>query len=151
MPGAMQGWLEGFYLWVKALHIIFVIFWMAGLFMLPRFFAYHLEEGLAGTQHALWQVRQQALINIILTPSMLLSWFFGLALMLHIGFETGFWLIFKLVLVFALSGFQGFLMRCHKNLARGQSKISAKTFRLLNEVPGILIIIIVPLVLIKPF
>jgi protoporphyrinogen IX oxidase len=147
----MTGWLGSAYLYIKALHIIFVIFWMAGLFMLPRFFAYHLEEGLASVQHTRWQTREKALLRIILTPSMLLSWLFGVLLLVHIGFDSGMWLSLKLFLVLLLTGFQGFLTRCHKDLAEQKSKFTAKTFRLLNEIPGVMILLIVPLVLLKPF
>jgi protoporphyrinogen IX oxidase len=145
------GWLGGAYLWIKALHVIVVIFWMAGLFMMPRFFAYHHETAAGGPEDLAWRIREQRLIRIILTPSMLLSWLFGLSLVFHLGWDSGGWLQLKLALVFGLTALHGMCVGWWKKFARGERPLSSKAFRLLNELPTLATIPIVILVIVKPF
>ncbi len=139
------------YLWLKAGHIIFVIFWMAGLFMLPRYFVYHQEAPAGSDEAARWADREQKLLKIILLPSIILVWVLGLALAQSIGAWSQGWFHAKLALVLLLSAYHGYLAGYAKKLARGEHPLSGKTLRLLNEVPGIAAAIIVVLVVVKPF
>ncbi len=145
------GWLGTAYLWMKAAHLIFVIFWMAGLFMLPRFFVYHQEAEPGSAEAIRWISREQRLIKIILNPSIIIVWVLGLALALDVGaFQQG-WFHGKLLIVLVLSGYHGWMTGYARKLAAGQPTLSGKKLRLLNEVPGIAAAIIVILAIIKPF
>jgi putative membrane protein len=149
----MQDVLSVTYYWLKAGHIIFVIFWMAGLFMLPRLFVYHQESDPASPENTKWVDRERKLLKIILTPSIVAVWLFGIALASSPasgGWNQG-WLHAKLLLVFGLSGYHGYLSSYARKLARGERPLSGKQLRLLNEVPGIAVALIVVLVVIKPF
>lgn len=139
------------YYWLKAGHILFVIFWMAGLFMLPRFFIYHQESEVGSREDLAWIERERRLLKIILTPSIAVVWILGLALAFSIGaFEQG-WFYAKLMLVLALSGYHGWMAGYARKLARGERTLADRNLRLLNEVPGIAAALIVILVIIKPF
>ena len=139
------------YIWLKSAHIIFVIFWMAGLFMLPRFFVYHQESAKASEEAAKWVDRESKLIKIILNPSIIIVWVVGLFLAWHIGAMAEGWFHAKLLFVLGLSGYHGWIVGYAKKLARGERKLTGKQLRLLNEVPGIAAAIIVILVVAKPF
>ena len=139
------------YLWLKAGHIIFVIFWMAGLFMLPRYFVYHQEAEPGSPEEAKWIDREQKLLKIILLPSIIVVWVLGLALMSTVGAHTQGWFHAKLLIVLALSGYHGWMSAYAKKLARGERPLQGKALRLINEVPGIAAAIIVILVVVKPF
>ncbi len=147
----MMGWLGNAYPWIKALHLVFVIFWMAGLFMLPRFLVYHQEAGVGSAEARLWIDREKRLIRIILTPAMVLVWLLGLALAAHIGAFAQGWFLAKLALVFALSGYQGWMQAYARKLAQGQAGLSGKALRIANEGPGLAAIVIVILVIVRPF
>lgn len=147
----MIGFLGGAYLWVKAAHVIFVIFWISGLFMLPRFFAYHQEVAPGSSENAIWIDRERRLNAIILNPSMVAVWAFGLALLVSSGAAVEHWFQAKFLVVLILSGYQGWLNAYGKRLARGERRVSGRTMRLLNEVPGIAVVVIVFLVVAKPF
>jgi putative membrane protein len=146
----MIGWLGDAYPWVKALHIIAVIFWMAGLFMLPRFLVYHMASPPGTPEDAHWIDRERRIMHIIINPAMFGVWGFGLALALNIGWAQG-WLLAKIALVFALSGYHGWLSKTRKRFAAGERPYAEKTLRLLNEVPALATILIVALVVIRPF
>ena len=139
------------YLWLKAGHLIFVIFWMAGLFMLPRYFVYHQESAPGSPEEALWVERERKLHTIILGPSIALVWLLGLALAFTIGAWDQGWFHAKLLVVIALSGYHGWLAGYAKKLARGERPLEGKTLRLLNEVPGVAVAVIVILAIVKPF
>ena len=139
------------YLWLKAGHIIFVIFWMAGLFMLPRFFVYHQESAAGSPEEAAWVDRERKLLKIILLPSIIVVWVLGLALAGTLGAWSQGWLHAKMALVLLLSAYHGYLSGYHKKLARGERTLSGKQLRLFNEVPGIAAALIVILVVVKPF
>ncbi len=147
----MQETLSVLYFWLKAGHIIFVIFWMAGLFMLPRLFVYHQEAAPDSPENALWIDRERKLLKIILLPSIIVVWVLGLALAMSIGAFSQGWFHGKLLLVLLLSGYHGYLASYAKKLARGERPVSGKALRLLNEVPGIAAVLIVILVVVKPF
>lgn len=139
------------YLWLKAAHIIFIIFWMAGLFMMPRFFVYHQECAVGSDEDAKWIEREGKLRKIILNPSLIITWILGLSLAYNIGAFTQGWFHAKLLMVLLLTGYHGWMIGYVKKLARGERTMSDKTLRLVNEVPGIAAAIIVILVIIKPF
>lgn len=151
----MIGWLGSAYPWVKAAHLIFVIFWMAGLFMLPRFFVYHQEDGLSGPQAQRWVERETKLKNIILNPALVIVWVLGLMLAANLGLFSGQpglgWLHAKLALVVVLSGFHGWAVGYARRLARGEARLAGRTLRLINEIPGVAVTLIVILVIVQPF
>jgi Predicted membrane protein len=145
------GFLGLAYLWVKAAHVTFVIFWMAGLFLLPRFYVYHHETVVGSPEDRAWIEREARVRSIILTPAMILVWILGLMLAFNVGAWTMGWFHAKLALVIALTGYQGWLGAYGKKLASGQRPLSGKAVRLINEVPGIAAAIIVVLVIVRPF
>jgi len=147
----MQDVLSMIYLWLKAGHIIFVIFWMAGLFMLPRLFVYHQEEAEDSPDNQVWADRERKLLKIILLPSLIVVWVLGIALAIATDAWSQGWLHAKLLLVLGLSGYHGWMSAYAKKLARGQRTLPGKTLRLLNEIPGVAAAIIVILVIVKPF
>jgi putative membrane protein len=139
------------YLWLKAFHVVFVIFWMAGLFMLPRLFVYHQESEPDSPENALWIEREARLLRIILWPSLVLSWVLGLLLAVSVAAFVEGWFHAKLAAVLGLSLYHLWLASYHKALARGERRLSGKQLRLLNEVPGLAAIVIVILVIVRPF
>ncbi|MCJ2182207.1 CopD family protein [Novosphingobium sp. 1949] len=147
----MEQILQTTYLWLKAGHIIFVIFWMAGLFMLPRYFVYHQESEPGSAEEARWVDREAKLRKIILTPSIVMVWVFGVALASAMGFWSEPWLHAKLLFVLALSAYHGWLVSYAKKLAKGERAMSGKALRMLNEVPGLVAVVVVILVVVKPF
>lgn len=143
--------LLSIYPWIKAGHVIFVIFWMAGLFMMPRFYVYHQETDPGSAEEARWVDREAKLRKIILTPSLIMVWVFGILAATAMGWWGQGWLHAKLLFVLGLSGYHGWLVGYGKKLARGQRPYSGKALRLLNEVPGLAAVVIVILVVVKPF
>jgi protoporphyrinogen IX oxidase len=150
----MTGFLGGAYLWVKAFHIIFVIFWMAGLFLLPRYLIHH-QEALGTPQAADWVKREAMLKRMILSPSMAIVWLLGIALAANVGLFDGQpgigWLHAKLLLVIALSGYNGWAVGYSKKLATGVASLPTRRLRMLNEVPALAVVLIVILAVVKPF
>ena len=150
----MIGWLGGAYLWVKAAHIIFVIFWMAGLFLFPRYLVHH-QDALGTPEAIKWQEREAKLRKMILEPSIGIVWILGLALSANVGLFDGGpglgWLHAKLLIVFALSGYHGWALGYAKKLARGETPLATRSLRMLNEVPALAVILIVILAVVKPF
>ncbi|WP_295321704.1 CopD family protein [uncultured Sphingopyxis sp.] len=137
-------------LWIKAAHIIFVIFLMAGLFMMPRFFVYHHQAPVGSDEDKKWIEREDRLRRIILNPSIIIVWIFGLMLAFHGDYWREGWFIAKLLLVVGLSGYHGWLIGYFKKLRKGERPLSEKRLRMLNEVPGIAAAIIVILVVVRP-
>ena len=150
----MIGFLGSAYLWVKAAHIIFVIFWMAGLFLFPRYLIHH-QDALGTPEAAKWAEREALLRRMILTPAMVVVWLLGLALAGNLGlFEGGAglgWLHAKFLLVIGLTGYHGWAVGYSKKLLAGQAPIATRTLRMLNEVPAFAVIFIVILAVVKPF
>ena len=150
----MIDWLGAAYPWVKAAHLIFVIFWVAGLFMLPRYLVYH-QEALDTPEAANWVEREGKLRTIILTPAMILVWLLGLALAANDGLFDGQpglgWLHAKLVLVVLLSGYHGWAVGYARKLAAGRPALANRTLRMVNEVPALATALIVVLAIVKPF
>jgi protoporphyrinogen IX oxidase len=139
------------YLWLKAAHVIFVIFWMAGLFMLPRLFVYHQEAAPDSPENALWVEREARLLRIILWPSLAVTWVLGLLLAMSTGAFNQGWFHLKLTAVLGLSVYHLWLAGYHKALARGERRLGGKQLRLLNEVPGLAVVLIVIMVVVRPF
>ena len=148
---AAYGLLGAAYPWVKAAHVTFVIFWMAGLFILPRFYVYHHEAAPGSAEDRAWIEREDRVRSIILTPSMLLVWVLGLMLAFHLGAFGQYWLSAKLLFVVGLTGYQGWLGAYGKRLASGHRPLDNRTLRVMNELPGVAAAIIVVLVIVKPF
>ena len=148
-----MAWLAGAYPWIVAAHVIFVIFWMAGLFMLPRYLVYHQEALVAGrTEEAtLWIDREAKIRSIILTPAMIAVWVLGLTLA-TVGQHWGEgWLHAKLLFVVLLSGYHGWAVGYAKRLATGVMRLDARKLRMINEVPALVATVVVVLVFVTPF
>jgi putative membrane protein len=139
------------YAWLKAGHVIFVIFWIAGLLMLPRFYVYHQEAAPGSDEELRWIEREHKLRKIIINPSMMLVWVLGLSLVYVTQVWTQGWFIAKFVLVLALSAYHGWMVGYGRKLAAGQRPVSGRALRMMNEVPGILVVLIVVLVIVRPF
>ncbi len=137
-------------LWVKAAHVIFVIFLMAGLFMMPRFFVYHQQAAVGSDEDKKWIEREDRLRRIILNPSLVIVWIFGLTLAFNGNYWGETWFIAKFILVLALSGYHGWLIGYFKKLSKGERPLTEKQLRMLNEVPGVAAAIIVILAVIRP-
>jgi len=144
------GFLGVTMLWVKAAHVIFVIFLMAGLFMMPRFFVYHHQCPVGSDEDKTWIEREDRLRRIILNPSIVIVWVLGLMLAFNGGYWSEGWFHAKLLLVLGLSGYHGWLIGYFKKLKRGERPLSEKRLRLLNEVPGVVAAIVVILVVVRP-
>lgn len=142
-----------FYPWVKALHIISVIAWMAGMLYLPRLFVYHAEAEKGSVQSETFKVMERRLYRGITTPAMVATWIFGLWLAFGFGivdFSQG-WMWLKALMVLALSGLHGFFGRIRRELAEDRNTRSHKFFRAINEIPFVIAIVIVISVVVKPF
>lgn len=145
------GFLGAAYLWVKAAHVTFVIFWIAGLFIVPRYYIHHQATTPGSAEDRAWIEREDRARTIILMPAMLISWTLGLMLGIHLGAFHQPWLLAKLALVLVLSGYQGWIMSYGRKLAAGRRELEDKKLRMMNEVPGILTALIVVLVIVRPF
>lgn len=145
----LTGWLGPAYLWVKAVHVIVVIFWMAGLFILPRYLVHQAADGLS--HNAAWAERTARLRRIILTPALVVTWLLGIALTLNYGLANGGWLHAKLVLVVLLSGYHGWMAGIARRMAAGERPMAEARLRLLNEAPAAFTVLIVLLAVAKPF
>lgn len=140
------------YLWLKALHVISVIAWMAALLYMPRLFVYHTEVAAGSTQSELFKVMERRLHKAIMTPAMLASWAFGLGIIAtQPDFLKDGWLHAKLLLVVGLTAVHLLLGRYRKEFAEDRGRRSQKFFRIINEVPTLLMIAIVIFVIVKPF
>jgi protoporphyrinogen IX oxidase len=141
----------GLYLWLKAFHIIAVIAWMAGMLYLPRLFVYHCEAEIGSKQSETFKVMERRLLRAIINPAMVATWVLGLWLAWEGGFFKSGWLHGKLLLVLILSGMHGLFSRCVREFAEDRNVRSQKFYRIVNEVPAVLMIGIVILVVVKPF
>lgn len=141
------------YLWIKALHVVAVIAWMAGMLYLPRLFVYHASLT-AGPetrgQSETFKVMERRLLKAIMNPAMIATWAFGLILAWQSGFYVTGWLQAKFALVLAMTGIHGWLARMVKDFAADRNTRGHKFYRILNEVPTLLMIVIVVLVVVKP-
>ena len=139
------------YEWIKALHVIAVISWMAGMLYLPRLFIYHCEAERGSKQSETFKVMERRLLKAIINPAMIVTWLAGLYLAWNGGWYTSPWFHAKFVLVLVLSGVHGAFSRFVKDFAADKNTRSQKFYRIINEVPTVLMIGIVILVVVKPF
>jgi putative membrane protein len=145
------GFLGAAYPWVKAAHVTFVIFWMAGLFLLPRFYVYHHATTPGSAEDRAWIEREDRARTIILNPAMIVVWLLGLMLAVHLAaFREG-WFIAKFILVVGLSGYQGWIAAYGRKLAQGMRPLENRMLRIMNEIPGVAAALIVVLVIVRPF
>lgn len=142
---------SGLYLWFKALHVIAVIAWMAGMLYLPRLFVYHCEAEPGSRQSETFKVMERRLLTMIINPAMITAWAVGLWLAYDGGWLGAGWFHGKLVLVIALSGLHGFYTSWVHAFAADTNRHDQKFYRIINEVPTVLMIGIVILVIVKPF
>lgn len=139
------------YDWLKAFHIVAMVAWMAGMFYLPRLFVYHAEAPKASPQSETFKVMERRLLKAIINPAMIATWLLGIALAVQGGWYWAGWLHAKVAFVLALSAFHGFLAGAQRRFERDENLRSARFYRVVNEVPTILLIAIVLLVVLKPF
>lgn len=139
------------YLYIKFLHISSVICWMAGLFYLPRLYVYHSRTAIKSDGSELFKVMEYKLLKIIMNPAMMISWITGFWLSYYIYFFQGTWLYIKILMVFFMSAFHGFLSYSCRQFKKDLRPFSEKTWRILNELPTILLLIVVYCVVFKPF
>ena len=146
-----QGFLGAAYLWVKAAHVTFVIFWIAGLFIVPRYYIHHQATTPGSAEDRAWIEREDRARTIILMPAMLIVWVLGLILAVHLNVFGQAWFSAKLLLVVILTGYQGWVTSYGRKLANGHRELGDKKLRLMNELPGIITALIVVLVIVRPF
>jgi putative membrane protein len=139
------------YLWIKSLHVVSIIAWMAGLLYLPRLFVYHCGAAAGSEMSDTFKVMERRLLRAIMTPAMILAWITGLTLAVQAGFFTAGWMHFKLLLVLIMSGAHGYMSRCVRTFAADANMRSHKFYRVLNEVPTLLMLAVVVAVIVKPF
>jgi putative membrane protein len=142
---------QGLYLWLKAFHIIAVISWMAGMLYLPRLFVYHCDAERGSKQSETFKVMERKLLTVIINPAMIGTWIFGLWLAHESGFYKAHWLQAKFLLVILLSALHGSMVRWFRDFQNDRNTRPAKFYRIMNEVPAALMILIVLLVVLKPF
>ena len=147
----MLKFLSDYILWIKALHIIAVIAWMAGMLYLPRLFVYHCDAPAGSPQSEMLKVMERKLLRVIVNPSMIAVWVLGLTLAYATGAYAQGWLQLKFALVVAMSGLHGFFAATVKRFARDANTRPQRFYRIINEVPMVLIIAIVILAVVKPF
>ncbi len=146
----MIDFLADHYLWFLSLHIIAVISWMAGMFYMPRLFVYHTRLEVGSDASEMFKEMERKLIRIIINPAMILTWLFGLCMAFGQELWSSPWFQVKFVLVILMSGFHGYLSRWRREFERDENRHNEKFYRRVNEVPTILMIVIVFLVIMKP-
>ena len=149
----MQDWLLPYYSWLKALHIIAVIAWMAGMLYLPRLFVYHSDAAPGSESSEMLKIMERRLLRAIINPAMITVFLLGGLLLLTPGvadWSAG-WLHLKLLLVLVMAGLHGMMSKWRKEFEADRNQRSAKFYRIVNEVPTVLIIAIVILAVVKPF
>lgn len=139
------------YLWIKAIHVVAVISWMAGMLYLPRLFVYHCEAEVGSKQSETFKVMERRLLKAIINPAMAVTWVLGLYMAWAGGWFTSGWFHVKLFLVLVLSGVHGLFTRWVRDFANDRNTRSQKFYRIINEVPTVLMIGIVIMVIVKPF
>ncbi len=142
---------QGFYLWIKALHIISMVAWMAGMLYLPRLFVYHCEAAPGSAESERFKVMEKRLLRVITNPAMVATWIFGITLVVMTRADQQHWFQLKFLLVLAMSAVHGLYSRWRRDFAKDANRHPASFYRLWNEVPTVLLIAIVILVVVKPF
>lgn len=140
-----------FYPWIKALHVIAVISWMAGMLYLPRLFVYHASEKIGSAVSEKFKIMELKLLKFIINPAMMVTWAAGLWLMFSGFVELGGWFWVKLLLVLIMSGVHGWLSKSQKRFTADENKLTEKQWRMANEIPTVLMIGIVIMVIVRPF
>jgi protoporphyrinogen IX oxidase len=148
---ALRNSLADYIDWVKAFHVIAVIAWMSGMLYLPRLFVYHTEAKPGSESSERFKVMERKLLRGIMNPSMIAVWILGPMLAWLTGTYLDTWLQIKFLLVIVLSGVHGFLVRCWRDFAADRNTRSARFYRIINEVPAVLMVFIVILVIVQPF
>ncbi|MCF8494067.1 MAG: protoporphyrinogen oxidase HemJ [Rickettsiaceae bacterium] len=144
--------MEDYFMWYKAIHVISVISWMAAMFYMPRLFVYHTRAKIGSEMDKTFQQMEHKLLKIIMTPSMISTYFFGILIAYIYGFVAlGVWFHIKMTAVLGLTIFHGLLAKWRKDFINGNNNHSEKFYRLMNEIPPILMIIAVIMVIVKPF
>jgi putative membrane protein len=138
-------------LWIKAFHVISVIAWMSGMFYLPRLFVYHTETTPGSAESERFKVMERKLLRMIMNPAMIAAWIFGLTLAMLTGAYEEHWFQAKFALVLVMSGVHGYLANRVRAFAQDRNDKPARFYRILNEVPPVLMIVIVILVIVQPF
>jgi putative membrane protein len=152
LAGVLVWWQpSGLYPWLKALHVIAIIAWMAGMLYLPRLFVYHCDAEPGSKQSETFKVMERRLLTVIINPAMVVSWALGLWLVWSGGWHAAGWLQAKVVLALILSGLHGFFVRWVRDFAADTNRHSQKFYRIVNEIPTLLMIGMVILVVVKPF
>jgi putative membrane protein len=139
------------YNWIKAFHIIAIIAWMAGMLYLPRLFVYHCQAPAGSPQSETFKLMERRLLKAIINPAMVAAWILGIWLVWSGGWYASAWLQLKLALALMLSGLHGFYVRWVRDFSNDQNRRSQKFYRIINEVPTVLMIAIVLLAVLKPF
>ena len=147
----MSGFLGEAYLWVKALHIIAVIAWMAGMLYLPRLFIYHCAAAPGSVQSETFKIMERRLLRAIINPAMIAAWIFGLMLVAHLDVWSAPWMSAKFALLLAMTAIHGAFARWRRHFANDANRHTARFYRFMNEVPTVLLIGIVILVVVRPF
>lgn len=151
----MSDLLTTLYPWTKTLHIVSMVAWMAGLFYLPRIFVYHVERAPAGSETSeIFKVMERKLLRLIMNPAMIATWSFGILLAVTPGivdWSADLWIYVKLVAVFGLTWFHHWLLQRCKAFEADRNAVDGRTFRLMNEVPTLGLIVIVAMVIVRPF
>jgi putative membrane protein len=145
------GWLGSLYMPLKAAHVVIVFFWIAGLFMLPRYLVHQASVPVGSPEDLNWRERTARLRRIILAPSLVLTWILGLSIATSYGMAGAGWIHAKIALVFLLSGYQGWMTSVARKMARGERPVAERTLRIVNEVPALFTILLVTLAVLKPF
>lgn len=145
------GWLGASYMFVKALHVIATFFWVAGLFMLPRFLVYQCEAQPGSPEDRRWIHRIERLRKIILTPMLLLVWALGLAVAFSYGLKSAGWIHAKILLALILTGYHGWMVGLSKKMAKGERPVAERKLRMWNELPALIAAAMIILAVMKPF
>ena len=142
------------YPWLKAFHVVSMVSWMAGLLYLPRLFVNHAEKAPAGSELSeVFTGMERRLLKIIMNPAMMATWTFGLILLFMPGAvdHDSIWIWAKILLVVGLTWYHVWLGKCHKRFAAGENQTTGKTFRRMNELPAVIMVLVVVLVFVRPF
>ncbi|MGD9844706.1 MAG: protoporphyrinogen oxidase HemJ [Variibacter sp.] len=139
------------YLWLKAAHVIAIIAWMAGMLYLPRLFVYHCDAPAGSVQSETFKIMERRLLKGIINPAMVIAWLLGLWLAWDGGWFSSGWFHVKLAAVLAMSGLHGYFSQARRAFAEDRNTRSATHWRLMNEIPTVLLIVIVIMVIVKPF
>ena len=149
----MTDFISDYYDWIKAFHLVAVISWMAGMLYLPRLFVYHADAEKGSELSETLKIMERKLLRFIMNPAMIVTWVLGLSMLFaNMGLmSSGGWMHLKLTAVVLLSAFHGYLAKQRKVFLRDENKKTSKFYRKINEIPTVLMILIVVMVIVKPF